>query len=139
MAIAELSTASSEMNKLFLALSSVATQPTSETLSSDEEEASGRGNRGASRKGRFGGSGGKSKAFIDDLLGSRDARTSSFHEPSAESNASEEAFKKKNRLFAFMQKHRKADADSAKKLRFNLSESERPKKRRGNRATRYVH
>ncbi|CAB9506415.1 SYNtaxin [Seminavis robusta] len=146
--IAELSNASSDMNKIFLSLASMATKPPSETSDSDEEPVA-RG--GATRKkGRFGRGNSKRGSLIDSLLGSRTrtaaaegtsssaGNASSGTEPSAESAAAEEEFKKRNRLFAFMQKHRKASTDGAKKMRFTVSDSDRPRKRRGTRLSRWM-
>jgi hypothetical protein len=148
--IAELSQGSAEMNKIFLALASAATKPA--TLSDDDDDESG-GDDGDD--GLDGGSGTKAGRFsrtkrsygttsatsvmIDDLLGSRTSSATGTDPTTTEKNRNESASssqQKKNRLFNFMNRHRRASTGTAKKLRFTTSEDD--VKRRPSRARRCV-
>ena len=159
--IAELSLGAAEMNKIFLALRSSATMPASASLTEedgsddddddddddlDKDRGSGRGgdsSGGGKRTSRFSrtkrnyGTSSATQVMIDDLLGSRatsDKGVNPTEEPKRGDNTS--SHQKKNRLFSFMNRHRRASTGTAKKLRFTASDG--GEKRRPSRASRYV-
>lgn len=135
--IAVLSRDASEMNKIFLNLASTANNSSSD---SDTDELGGRSgdattttrNPYASRA---------SGGGADDLLGNRQKASQKMDESSSTRSRTADdqpqQQRKKNRLFAFMQRHRRASTASAKKLRFDRSDQP-PRKRRPGRASRLM-
>jgi hypothetical protein len=151
--IAELSEGSAEMNKLFLALASAATKPASlgsdneDSLGDDDDDGLGDGGSGRkanrfSRTKRSYGTTSATNVRIDDLLGSRTTAAGADPTTSEENRSNEGASfqQRKDRLFNFIKRHRRASAGTAKEMRFTMSEEDGPKRRpgRANRCVNFV-
>ena len=114
--IAELSSGATEMNKIFMNVASTASSDSDDEV--DKRQASTR----VPEKSPFAhhspyssSSGNK----VDDLLGKPKDRMDSSARSAMDSSTS--STRSQGRLFAFMKRHRRASAGTAKKLRFDQS------------------